>query len=665
MQQGSPLARLQGTAPQGEGLLPLPKPTSFADFMRRGGQLPEPTLRTPATLDLPKRDTAELMTTLNQSAGFEQRAIDERIATLEEQLAGATNFAQQQAIQGQIAELKRRRPNAANVNNRVQLGQNRERQDAIEARQGEIAARLVSPGITPQEAESLRAEGQRLTAESESLSKVGPTTAGVSLTAVAPPKGKKDEDVRFVNGMLVDAQGNAITDPTKIEQALTTSPKLTRDLTLAGIDEQLRQTSDQMERATLQQARAQAELDYLANKPKDKERNWKDFFLGLAMGALRGYASGGLGGALGGAAVGGIGSVINPNFDDILVDETFRKPQAQARLAAAAEAQSNALAMREKGYDIEAKRLAVVEKTQDIRGKEFKFINERLYEHPLYKKYLRGEALKPAEVAKLNREAGIESGIEPYTSAQPQVVRNDNGTITLVAKNGQTIAAFDVTEDGQRFLYYEPGKEPVEYKTLDGIKLRLTTAQYNELQLKLDDEKRNRTARQEERAEQFQFGLARDRFQASLKNETTRAEDIPKLEAQVGDLELQRNIAAANVKNIELQWNQAFPNETGGRIQFRDIDTTDNPLRTKYQGFQKDHYEAQQKLLLVERELQNARNQLTQLQGASMSVSSTPAGAVAPSGTATGTGTGLVMAPGKKAEGTVSASTVMSYVKPN
>lgn len=664
MQPGSALARLQGTAPQGEGLLPLPKPTSFADFMRRGGQLPEPTLRTPATLDIPKRDNAELLAQLRQSASPEQQAIDERIGALEEQLAGATNFAQQQAIQGQIAELKRRRPNASNVNNRVQLGQNRERQDAIEARQGEIAARLVSPGITPQEAESLRAEGQRLTAESESLSKVGPTTAGVSLTAVAPPKGKKDEDVRFVNGMLVDAQGNAITDSAKIEQALTTSPKLTRDLTLAGIDEQLKRTGDPMEKATLQQARAQAELDYLANKPKDKERNWKDFFLGLAMGALRGYASGGLGGALGGAAVGGIGSVINPNLDDILIDETFRKPQAQARLAAAAEAQTNALASQKSVLENARLQQQLIEGRQGIRGTELQYRLDTLKKDPLWLRYELGFALDEDDIQTLNSRIGFDSGIRPGESTQPNIIRNsEDGTISLISKDGRRIAAFTVLPDGQRIVFREEGKQPVTIEDFDGSGIPLTLPKnvMNELRMKIAEERRAAKRGQEARREQFEYGLANAQFDAALRNENERATAIPKLQGDIAALELQANQERALVNQIELQWNQRFPGESGKRKELRDLD--ENVDRNAWQKFQTDYFAAVRKLQETELKLSQVQGQLVQLQGASTGTVTTapPAGTVAPSGN----GTGLVMPPGQKAQGTVPASTVMSYVKPN
>jgi hypothetical protein len=626
--------------------------------MKAGGKMPGEGDAMPNVLDFPTRDASELIAKPIDLATPEQRKIDERIAQLEEQAANATSIPQQQALRGAINQLRQQRQSGIATGRQQQpydLGQFQrdERLKEIESRQGEIAQALSDPELYFGAREELMKEGQALTREQERLSKT-PAPELSRLRGVAPPKGRKDEDVRLVNGMLVDAQGNAITDPATIEQALTSSPKLTRDLTLAGIDEQLKQTRDPMERATLQQARAQAELDYLANKPKDKERNWKDFFLGVAMGALRGYASGGLWGAVGGAGVGGVGSVINPNFDDMLVDETFRKPQAQARLAAATEAQTNALAMQEKGYEVEAKRLANVEKTQTIRGTEFKFINDRLYENRLYKKYLRGEALTPAEVTRLNREAGVDSGIEPNTSAQPQIIRNENGTISLVAKNGLTIAAFDVTEDGQRFLYYEPGKEPVEYKTLTGVPLKLTAKEYKELNLKLDDEIRAARQGQEVRREQFQYGLSRDQYQAALKDDASRAEAIPRLENSVQDLEQQQRQAQATLNLVDLQWRQRFPKEGGGRLELADL--TEAVDQKEWQRFQRDRVESEQKLLRINRELENARGQLLGLQDG------TSPAAFAPSETAT-SGTGLTIAPGKKAEGAVPASVVTSYLR--
>ncbi|MBS1793682.1 MAG: hypothetical protein JSS81_07505 [Acidobacteria bacterium] len=77
----------------------------------------------------------------------------------------------------------------------------------------------------------------------------------------------------------------------------------------------------------------------IPGKDRDKTHNFWDFLRAAGLGALGGLQAGGLGGAIVGAGIGGVGGIIDRNFDDKLKDKMFGIPKAQRQLEQARQAE--------------------------------------------------------------------------------------------------------------------------------------------------------------------------------------------------------------------------------------------------------------------------------------------------------------------------------------
>lgn len=77
----------------------------------------------------------------------------------------------------------------------------------------------------------------------------------------------------------------------------------------------------------------------IPGKDRDKTHNFWDFLRAAGLGALGGLQAGGLGGAIVGAGIGGVGGIIDRNFDNKLQDKMFGIPKAQGQLEQARQAE--------------------------------------------------------------------------------------------------------------------------------------------------------------------------------------------------------------------------------------------------------------------------------------------------------------------------------------
>lgn len=88
---------------------------------------------------------------------------------------------------------------------------------------------------------------------------------------------------------------------------------------------------DQVKVREAKQRLAQAQMDYINTRPAEKKRGWRGFLESALLGAAKGAEDGPLGMLFGGIS-GGLGEAFNPDANQILRDEMFRKPKAQKEL---------------------------------------------------------------------------------------------------------------------------------------------------------------------------------------------------------------------------------------------------------------------------------------------------------------------------------------------
>lgn len=126
---------------------------------------------------------------------------------------------------------------------------------------------------------------------------------------------------------------------------------------------------------------AQLEVDYKKNRDKDKKRfGWKDQLLGLGLGALQGFAQGGIGGAIGGGATGLFGSMIDPDFEQKLA-EPFKLAPSVRRLQ---EAQANEAALKQQRGD----QIQDLTKEAELVSKNLGNVKAALENNPIYKSWV-------------------------------------------------------------------------------------------------------------------------------------------------------------------------------------------------------------------------------------------------------------------------------------
>lgn len=164
------------------------------------------------------------------------------------------------------------------------------------------------------------------------------------------------QKVVYRNGTFRDAS-----DPTKIVSAAGDDQELVRraqnDMRLAAAVSPLQRRQIESEIATEEYNRR---LNFTPGKEK---RGFWQTLRGMGVGALQGFLSGGLGGAIGGAVTGGVLGTINPNYDDLAINQMFKLPQAKAKMEAAQANYKTAQENAGKMFDLQ-KDAAALAKTQ-------------------------------------------------------------------------------------------------------------------------------------------------------------------------------------------------------------------------------------------------------------------------------------------------------------
>lgn len=366
----------------------------------------------------------------------EQAGIDERILELQTQLRTVQNPAQRAAMEAAISVLQERRQGAG-APDRLATQRRDARIEEAQARIGQIATELQNPNLTPDQRETLMAENRTLSkelADLETSREMGVETRETLIEPIAPPAKKNDPEYRMVNGAIVDKDGVGIVDTEGLQKALSSNPQIARDLAVKAIDEQIAESGDPLEIARLRRRRAQAEIAYLENRPRDKKRGWKDFFIGLGLGALQGMAGGrGLGGALGGALTGGIGSLIDPDFEQKLLDIAIRRPRAERALKLAQEAEATETEAQKADLaaqkDIFSLKRDIANEDRAVRDQAIKEMNQALSTDYRWLKWKEGKSLSKEESKDFYEDTGIY--IPPNVSlATSQVIAIDaEGTL--------------------------------------------------------------------------------------------------------------------------------------------------------------------------------------------------------------------------------------------
>lgn len=279
----------------------------------------------------------------------------------------------------------------------------------------------------------------------------------------------KKEVVMDDTGKVIDLQGQPITD---LQTALKDRNfKYQYDLNKATkVREKAIAENDATGLANSAEMEKRAKLEYLRNRPKDKERNWKDFFKGLGLGALRGLAFG-PGGIIGGALAGGIGSAFNPDFDDQLQDQMFRFPKALAEYEQAQQGVKSA-------YEQEKLQRESVAGELKLRNDLSESIMKRVQQAPRYLQWMAGGGIMTNEdVNEINRQVGFDTGLKAGVARDMQRITMPNGQLAMIAPNGEITLASITTQKGTQPVQYLAEKErefmingvPVVAKNKEGL----------------------------------------------------------------------------------------------------------------------------------------------------------------------------------------------------
>jgi len=371
-------------------------------------------------------------------ASDEQRAVDDRILQLQTQLKNTQNPGARAALEASIKLLQDRRANAGQVMRGETEAMNANI-DRIQTRLAEVATELQNPNLTAEQRTALTEEMRRLTTEGGRTPDGGVVRRNVLTEPVAPPAGKKDDPFRLHQGAVVDSEGRLVTDPAKLEQALDSSPRLVRDIAVAEINKKLKTETDPVERARLRRAAAEAEIDYLDNRPRDKKRGWKDFFLGLGLGALKGMATGDWRSLVVGAVTGGVGTLVDPDFEQKLMDAMIRRPRAEKALERAMAGEKTATDAREADAEAAAKRATTDKTLFDIerglaaedraeREQATRDLNASLEINDKWIRFKAGQELTDVEVEELFNETGVRVPAFTSITRLELITLDENGT---------------------------------------------------------------------------------------------------------------------------------------------------------------------------------------------------------------------------------------------
>ena len=198
---------------------------------------------------------------------------------------------------------------------------------------------------------------------------------------------------------------------------------------------------------------AKIELEEVKDRAKDTKRNWKDFFKGLGLGALRGFATGGIGGAIGGALTGGVGSVINPDFDDQMQDAFMRLPRAQQRYQTAVDQAADAAKIRKANREAD---IQEVQLTRDIISANM----EKLTKDPRYIAAKDSGGFLSEDDIKGMIADGVPgaSSLRANVSFESQMVVMPGGYLARLGKTGLVTAAYKMNPDGSFSAIKYPSK---------------------------------------------------------------------------------------------------------------------------------------------------------------------------------------------------------------
>jgi hypothetical protein len=230
-----------------------------------------------------------------------------------------------------------------------------------------------------------------------------------------------------VGNDVVDLQGNKITD-------LATAfgdRNFRYEYTLSDIkrrEEEALRTGRNDLLPTLDKERAQARLTYLSSPGEAPKRSLKNILKTAGIGALRGFATGGIGGAIGGAAAGGIGAAISPKIGENIMTNLYRIPNAQAQLADAT-AREKAVLEAQKGRTLNLK------EQQELNNAILEGRKRNLESNPYWQRFSRGERLTQAEIAAMESQLGYKTGLRADVAIGEQTEVH-NGVVYGKAKDG-------------------------------------------------------------------------------------------------------------------------------------------------------------------------------------------------------------------------------------
>lgn len=286
--------------------------------------------------------------------------------------------------------------------------------------------------------------------------------------------------VKVVDGNVVGEQGQPVTT---LYEALK-NPTFLRDYRLQDVESRLQEAykanAPTSTIASLNRERAEVLRDYATNPEPDRKRDWKDILRGIALGGLRGMATGNFGLAIGGALGGGIGSAINPNTDDVMWNEMHTLPKAQAAYEAASENEKSAFAADKARDESEFKKLERLGKLQDIEGSGFENVRKAAEAREAIIKGVVGEdkgPLTPQQIQLIDarlKEHGLgPSGLQPYQSRGEQgTIYTDKtrGVVGRMFSNGMFLEAYTIDPaNGKRVPMTDLPNQTVAVYGTDGV----------------------------------------------------------------------------------------------------------------------------------------------------------------------------------------------------
>ena len=284
-------------------------------------------------------------------------------------------------------------------------------------------------------------------------------------------------------------------------------------------------SNDRVGLAEANEQEKEAKLAWLRERPRDTKRNWKDFFKGLGLGALRGLAFG-PGGIIGGALTGGIASAFNPDFDDQLQDQMFRYPKAIAELETAREGVKSA-------FETEKFRRENVKGELDLRTSLFDSYSKALKGSATYAAWVEGGGVLTAEmIAQINSDVGFDTGLKPGLAKNMQRIYMPNGQLAMIAPGGEITLASLTTAEGVQPVQYRSEQERVV--TINGVPMVTTNKDAVNAVSRIIENNVNREFRASEGEKNREFQLYKIRYQRFIRGSIDRLKLADEILNQAG-----------------------------------------------------------------------------------------------------------------------------------